>query len=215
MAALNESCNIMEFSFNSFLLDLELKLSFWFILLVIILALLYMCMHKDKNNFDSTELKFNVKLFTYSCKIQRNYENLEIAHKIYTELTTRKAALTIDPDKDVIKEIYDSWYALFKITREEMKNLSGKCLRDNKSQELIELATKILNEGLRPHLTTYQAKFRKWYEEELEKPENRGKSPQDVQKNFPEYKELVESMKEVNQLLIEYSQQLHKFITGK
>lgn len=73
-----------------------------------------------------------------------------IAYKIYTELTTRKAALLIDHDGDVINEIYDSWYALFKVIREELKNLSGKSILESDSKELVEMVTQILNKGLRP-----------------------------------------------------------------
>lgn len=76
------------------------------------------------------------------------------------------------------------------------------------------MATDILNKGLRPHLTLYQAKFRKWYDEELAKDDNKGKSPQAIQKQFPEYNELITSMDNVNHILIEYSEQLHNFITG-
>lgn len=211
---LNESETIMEFSFESALFDFELKLTILFFILVALLIAVYIYLHKKKHKFNSIELEFDVKLLKCKYIIERNYENIELAHKIHTELTTRKAALPIDPDNDVIKEIYDSWYNLFKITREELKNLSGECLLDNDSKELVELTTKILNDGLRPHLTTYQARFRKWYDEELEKPASKGKSPQEIQRKFPEYSSLIESMQEVNNLLIEYSKQLNKFITG-
>jgi len=211
---LNENDTIMEFSFKSDLFDFELKLTVLFLILVVMLIAVYIYLHKKKHKFNSIELEFDVKLLKCKYVIERNYENIELAHKIHTELTTRKAALPIDPDNDVIKEIYDSWYNLFIITREELKNLSGECLLDNDSKELVELTIKILNEGLRPHLTTYQAKFRKWYDEELEKAASKGKSPQQIQKEFPEYSGLIESMKEVNNLLIEYSKQLNKFVTG-
>ena len=197
----------------------SLVIKFNFILFGIILIYLiwyFLIIKKRKTDFKLVELTLDSNGPHMKYEIQRNYENLEIAHRIYTELITRKAALPIDYENEVIKEIYDSWYFLFQTTRNEIKSLSGKTLEDgNKSEKLIEMSTDILNKGLRPHLTKYQAKFRKWYDEELEKDENKGKCPQEIQKNFSEYNELVKSMKEVNQLLIEYSEQLHKFITGK
>ncbi len=159
---------------------------------------------KLKYKFGGAEVEYN---------IVRNYQNIEIAHKIYIELITRKAGIEIEEDKDVIVEVYNSWYALFQITREELKSINGQLLKDNNtSQELVRLLTDILNEGLRPHLTQYQAKFRKWYKEQLDA--NQGKSPQEIQKGFDEYDNLIKSMKGVNEILINYSEKLKKIITG-
>jgi hypothetical protein len=161
-------------------------------------------------------LKYKVGGAEIEYEIVRNYQNIEIAHKIYIELITRKAAIEIEEDKDVIVEIYNSWYSLFQITREQLKAIKGKLLRDNNtSKDLVRLLTDILNKGLRPHLTEYQARFRKWYQEQIENKENVNKSPQEIQKEFKDYDNLIKSMKEVNQVLIEYSIQLKKIIEGK
>ncbi|TKG89254.1 hypothetical protein EYV94_26035 [Puteibacter caeruleilacunae] len=148
-------------------------------------------------------------------KVKRNTENLYIANRIYIELTTRKAAMLIDENNDVIEEIYNSWYSLFGIIRDEIKQLPGEYLKDHDpSKALLGLTSKILNEGLRPHLTKYQAKYRKWLEQEKEKDENKNKSPQEVQRTYPEYQALVSSMKDVNRVLIKYSEDLNKLIKG-
>jgi len=148
-------------------------------------------------------------------KVERNYENLYIANRIYIELTTRKAAIPIDENNDVIEEIYNSWYELFGIIREEIKSLPGKYLKNHDpTTALIGLTRNILNEGLRPHLTEYQAKFRKWMENAKKEPENENLSPQEIQKKFPEFEKLVTSMKAVNLVLINYSNELDKLIKG-
>lgn len=148
-----------------------------------------------------------------SFKVQRNDENLFIANRIYIELTTRKAAIPIDEENDVIEEVYDSWYKLFGLIRDEIKTLPGRYLKSHDPTiALIGLTTKILNEGLRPHLTEYQAKFRKWYEQE--KAKNESISPQELQKRYPDYVNLIASMKQVNQTLIQYSNELNKLIRG-
>lgn len=182
--------------------------------IIAILAISFVFLKRKRNTvFEMVELQFDAKIFKGKYKIERNYENLEIAHRIYTELITRKAAIPIEPEKDVIKEVYDSWYVLFKTTREEIKSLSGKSLIDDYSDDLVKMATNILNKGLRPHLTTYQAKFRKWDAEESDNDANKGKSPQEIQQSYPEFEELIESMKQVNELLIQYANELKKFIT--
>lgn len=146
-------------------------------------------------------------------KVERNYENLYIANRIYIELITRKAAIPLDEENDIIEEVYDSWYKLFNIIREEIKSVPGKYLHDHDAtQSLIGLTRTILNEGLRPHLTKYHAKYRKWLKENIDKPENANKTPQEIQKKYSEYNELVKSMKEVNKLLIDYSIELDKLI---
>ena len=149
-------------------------------------------------------------------KVERNHENLYIANRIYIELTTRKAAIPIDENNDSIEEIYDSWYNLFGIIRDEIKTVPGKYLKDHDpTSALIGLTRKILNEGLRPHLTEHQAKFRKWIEREKVKKENENLSPQEIQAKYPDFANLVVSMKAVNLILANYANELDKLIKGK
>jgi len=148
-------------------------------------------------------------------KVQRNTENLYIANRIYIELTTRKAAIPIDENNDVIEEIYNSWYKLFGIIRDEIKTVPGHYLKSHDPTiALMGLTNKILNEGLRPHLTEYQARFRRWYKSEKDKPENVNLSPQDIQKKYSDYSNLIASMKQVNKVLTDYANELHKLIKG-
>ena len=148
-------------------------------------------------------------------KVERNEENLYIANRIYIELTTRKAAIPVDENHDVIEEVYDSWYKLFGIIREEIKSLPGKYLRGHDpTSALLGLTRKILNEALRPHLTEHQARFRRWLEIAKDDPNNKNKSPQQLQHEYPDFSNLVASMKEVNKILIAYADELDKLIKG-
>jgi hypothetical protein len=168
-----------------------------------------------KKDIIPVKIKYGIGGTEVEYSITCNYQNIEIAHRIYVELITRKAAINIDKENDVIVEIYNSWYSLFQITRDELKKISGDCLYQNKSSEsLINLLTDILNLGLRPHLTEFQAKFRKWYNSELLKDTNKDLSPQDIQKKYDDFEILIESMSNVNSVLIEYSKQLKKIING-
>ena len=149
-------------------------------------------------------------------KVERNDDNLYIANRIYIELTTRKAAIPIDENNDVLEEIYDSWYKLFGIIRDEIKSVPGKYLKNHDpTSALIGLTRKILNDAMRPHLTEYQAKFRKWLEVAKQDNANKDLSPQDLQKKYQDFANLVASMKLVNQILINYAGELDKLIKDK
>ena len=187
------------------------------ILIAILIVLYFLLRKKVKNLFNWYEMEFEISGSPKAkFKVRRNSENLYIANRIYIELTTRKAAIPIDEDNDVIEEIYNSWYKLFEIIRDEIKSLPGEYLKDHDpTNALIGLTSKILNEGLRPHLTKYQARYRKWLEQELEKRKDEDISPQEIQKQYPDYQELINSMKDVNILLIDYSKELNKLIKGK
>jgi hypothetical protein len=160
---------------------------------------------KLKYTFAGTEIEYS---------INRNFQNIEIAHRIYVELITRKAAIHID-ENDVIVEVYNSWYTLFQTTRDELKKISGEILLENQvSKDLIKLLSDILNIGLRPHLTEHQAKFRKWYNLAIMSEENKDKTPQKIQSEYDDYENLFKSMKLVNELLIEYSKRLQDIVNG-
>lgn len=149
-------------------------------------------------------------------KVERNFENLYIANRIYIELTTRKAAIPIDEEHDIIEDIYDSWYHLFGIIRDEIKTVPGKYLKDHDpTKALIGLTRRILNDGLRPHLTEHQGKFRNWLKIAKEDPENKDLSPQELQRMYPDYARLIASMKSVNTILAKYADELDKLIKGK
>jgi hypothetical protein len=212
--------NIIDFFFDKEKFTFTLTMNLW-ILVAAILAFLiinYLLRQFRENravekHIQPIKLKYSIGGAEVEYEIVRNYQNIEIAHRIFIELITRKAAIEIEEGKDVIVEIYNSWYSLFQITREELKSINGKLLKDNNtSSELVDLLTDILNKGLRPHLTEYQAKFRKWYSEQLEL--NKTDSPQEIQSQYGEFEPLMRSMKEVNKSLIEYSKQLKKIIDG-
>mgnify|MGYP000938757444 CR=1 FL=1 len=218
---------LIELSFdksnNHLQLDINLVV---LVLTVIALIIIYLIVKWFRNNSKKSlipedivpvEMSFKVGAASTKYNIVRNFNNIEIAHKLYIELITRKAAIEIDENNDVIVEVYNSWYSLFQITRNELKSFTGDLLNGNgKSKELIRLATDILNIGLRPHLTLYQAKFRKWYmerlEEENEKEKNDRKTPQDIQKEYIDYTDLIQSMKSVNRILTDYSEKLELFM---
>lgn len=148
-------------------------------------------------------------------KIKPNYTNIDIAYKIWVELNTRKIGLRIDFENDVIVEVYKSWYQFFGLTRDLIKGIPAIKLRNDKhSKELIELSTKILNEGLRPHLTMWQAKFYKWYDSALTNEDYKTLTPQQLQKEFEYYDQLKSDMIRINENLINYKNSVYRLAFG-
>lgn len=133
-----------------------------------------------------------------------NKDVKKIAHKAWTELITRKLALPFDQENDVIVEVYDSWYSIYNQFRTIIKELAGN--NDAEVNKLVNLLIDVLNTDLRNHLTKYQARFRKWYEKEIEK--NSDEEPQEIQKKYPKYKEIVEDIKKVNIKIVELTNKL-------
>lgn len=143
-----------------------------------------------------------------SIKIKCDKRVQGIAYKIWIELKTRKIGIMFEEDQDVITEVYDSWYEAFKIIRKQLEEIPEERIGDAK--ELIDIVLKVLNDGLRPHLTKWQAKYRAWYKKEKEK--NQDMTPQEIQKMYPEYQELVSDLKKTNEIMINFSKELRKII---
>jgi len=197
--------------------SLKIDVSLWLLALLLIAFLVLRrvlwnrkgLLHKYK------VVKLNVELGNVgSVELQPNNEDVQIAHRIWTELVTRKAAQPIDVEHDVIVEIYDSWYALFGRVRQLISDIPGHMLRNEEStKKLVTVATQTLNNGLRPHLTRWHARFRHWY---ANCPSSmKEKCPQDCQRQFPEYSLLIEDLKTVNAQLIQYAGELEKIIHGR
>jgi len=147
-------------------------------------------------------------------KIRPSYEDIQVAHKAWVELVTRKAALPFDKDHDVISEVYNSWYALFQEMRSLTKTIPAERVRQSKdTQELVRLLVSALNDGLRPHLTKWQARFRHWYNEALKTDVQKG--PQEVQREFPQYQELVDDLVNVNKQLVDYADVIRRIAHGQ
>lgn len=183
--------------------------------LVIIAITLFILIFKYKSLFfvenveiDSTEIGLGNQKIT----IKPNYINVNIAYKLWIELSTRKIGIEIDFENDVILEVYQSWYQFFTVTRELIKELPANKIRTDKdSKALIELSIQILNTDLRLHLTKWQARFRKWHKSQEEDKE---KTPQQLQQDFPNYNDLKKDMIKTNKKLIIYKKNVYKLAFG-
>lgn len=62
---------------------------------------------------------------------------------------TRKVGLLFEEDKDVIVEVYNSWYSLFGIIRDLLKEIEPR-KKDKDLEKLENILVKTLNYGLKP-----------------------------------------------------------------
>jgi DNA-directed RNA polymerase specialized sigma54-like protein len=148
--------------------------------------------------------------------IRPNNDVVQIAHQVWTELVTRKAGLEFDAEHDLIVEVYDSWYQLFGRIRESLRIVPAHRLRsDEHTRVLIDVLIKALNNGLRPHLTRWQARFRAWYGLQLKEEKNRDRAPQEIQQEFKDYKALIEDLRQANRELVQLAKALQKIAQGE
>lgn len=146
-------------------------------------------------------------------KLKANDLDRTVAYRIWVELSTRKIGLEIDPANDVIEEIYNSWYEFFAVTRELIKDVPVSKVRLDSTGKIINLSIEVLNTALRPHLTQWQARFRRWYARQLAEDEKALLHPQDIQKKFPDYDALVGDMLAVNRRLMAYRAKMYALVT--
>ncbi|MBW0295462.1 hypothetical protein B4P00_04255 [Shewanella xiamenensis] len=166
-------------------------------------------------NFRSFEInEAEIGLGNQKLKLKPNLVDKQIAYKIWVELSTRKIGLPIDLEHDVITEIYDSWYTFFAVTRELIKEVPVAMYRREDTAKIIGLSIDILNVGIRPHLTTWQAKYRRWYDSQLIDDQNKNLSPQDIQTKYLQYEILKEDLMRVNDSLIKYRQVMQRLISN-
>jgi len=213
---LSDGAPMFEFIINS---DWSLSLDVGAPLLIGILILLLIALvviKIDFQNFGAMEIdEAEFGIGNQKIKLKPNDIDSHIAYKIWVELSTRKIGLPVDLESDVLTEIYDSWYQFFAVTRELIKEIPASKLKRKDTIGIIELSIDVLNRGVRPHLTIWQAKFRRWYEAELSKKDNLDRTPQDIQNAFPQFKELSDNLLTVNKNLIGYRKKMRELAFGR
>lgn len=132
-------------------------------------------------------------------------EDRRAAWQLYVQLKTRKATLPFDTQNDLLVEVLDSVYEVVDITR---GLLTAMPLPSTESIGVSDLMLRVLNDGLRPFLTRWQADFRRWWDLAIEDPADREERPQAIQRLYPRFEELVQDLIQMNQNLDEYARGL-------
>lgn len=199
--------------------SISISISLWLLigLSTIIFALILWRLWAGGLTFKSFEIdQAEIGVGNSKFRFRPNLADRQVAYAIWVELSTRKIGLPIDLDHDVISEIYDSWYEFFGVTRDLIKSVPASRIKRESTRAIIKLSVEVLNEGLRPHLTQWQARFRHWYTGELERyNETSGDEvldPQQLQCRFPQYEALKVDMERVNLALIRYRAKMHELV---
>lgn len=151
----------------------------------------------------------------FEMEICPDHETASVAYQAWVEIRTRKVGLRFDPDHDVIAEVYNSWYQLFQVLRDLTKTIGVQHLKEcEETQKLVTVLMRVMNDGLRPHLTQWQAKYRRWWEAALKNPDNENKTPQEIQREYPHYDELVEDLKSLNKDFVAFAVSLRALADG-
>ena len=154
----------------------------------------------------------NAKIGNVTIRSVPVLEDKDIAYRLWIELTTRKIALPLDKENDIILEVYDSWYPFFGLARETLKEIPAHLLSKPDIQKIISIVKdQILNKAMRGHLTLWQGKYRKWYDD-LSDSDKKDKTPQEIQNNYPEIRQLLEDMSKTNEFIINEANKLKKLI---
>ncbi len=195
---------------------LQIEIAWWvlagFILLVV--GIVYARRHQLFGNISSLEVdKAEFGIGSGKVTLKANLEDLQIGFQFWTELTTRKIGLPLDEENDVIVEVYNSWYEFFRIAREMIKGIPVTKVRSSETtKELVLITVHILNKELRPHLTRWQARYRRWWDGAVNDPTHKDVPPQQLQRSYPQYEELMAEMKAVNAKLVIYANHLKKMV---
>lgn len=212
-----QTMNVVELTLDRqlnfhFFMDSWMTIGLSLLLVLFLLSRLFKVPRRFWKSFEINEAEFG--LGKQKIKLTPNLVDQQIAYKIWVELSTRKIGIPIDTANDVIAEIYDSWFNFFSVTRELIKDVPVQKFRRKDTEQIIRLSIEVLNHGIRPHLTLWQARFRRWYENQLNQPGNADIHPQDIQKMFPQFDELEKDLLEVNQRLINYREKMYEIITS-
>ena len=136
-------------------------------------------------------------------------EVARIAHHAWAELVTRKAGIQVEED-DVIVEVYDSWYSLFGALRLLAREVPVSALsKPSDAKTLLDTLMTTMNDGLRPHLTRHHAAFRHWWEGPSDLAAQ-DMSPQERQRLYPKYAELMSDIRDVNCNLMDLADTLRR-----
>ena len=215
----NTATDIVALTWDKYSWNIGLVINFEFAALILVVVLVGLLFRWRLGGFSLSKFEIDqaeLGIGDSKLSFRPNLTDRQVAYAIWVELSTRKIGLPIDLEHDVISEIYDSWYNFFSVTRELVKGIPVSKVQRASTRAIIKLSIEVLNEGLRPHLTHWQARFRHWYDRELKKyDEGGGKEvldPQSIQSKFPQYEQLKEDMLRVNRALMQYRQKMNDLI---
>ena len=195
-----------------FTISLEITTLVLLVLVVIVIVAFLIKTYK-KHKISSFTISGIEVGMSPSLTLSLDNSDRQIAYRVWVDINTRTIAVPINLEVDNIKAINDSFYNSFLTTRELIKDIPVHKL--SKSKELVELLTNYLNNLLRPYLTKWGTLYKEWYENAQKEQNGKLVSFIELQRSFPQYKELTKDLLEINKKVITFSDQLHKIAFGE
>jgi hypothetical protein len=213
---------LFSFSWDPQELSFSLFVNVWVAVSAIAIAVLLLVLRLRRGGWFAGDFEIDqaeIGVGSSKFRFKPNVTDRQVAYAIWVELSTRKIGLPFDLQHDVIVEIYDSLYNFFSVTRELIKSVPVIQVKRASTQAIIKLSVEVLNEGLRPHLTHWQARFRHWYDRELKRYDERTGhdilDPQRIQSGFPQFEELQSDMQRVNNALMKYRAKMRELVLNE
>ena len=132
----------------------------------------------------------------------------EVAWRIYTQLATRIAVVDFNDDYDSFYLVNVSLHSLFGLIREELASIPVERVRRDRSDEMVKFYMSILNEGIRPYLSKWHMPISQWVDKQ--KKTNPDATYYELEKTFPERKEVLADVRSMNLRMKGIGEQLLK-----
>ena len=200
---------ILNLSTDGWTVVLSISAIVWLLLLacILVVVLIHISRSGRASRWKAQEVTFTFGGMT--TRLIPDDEVASIAHQAWAELVTRRAGIQVDDD-DIVVEVYDSWYSLFRALRLLAKEVPVSALhKSSDAKELLDTLIAVMNEVLRPHLTKHQARYRDWWRTTSDS-NHSNLPPQERQREYPQYQELFSEMREVNRSLIILAETLRR-----
>ena len=168
---------------------------------------------------DRYNLYFTTKDITLSAPLGVSFAvtvgktDRQAAWKIYTQLKTRVAAVDFNEDYDSLYLTHQSLNKIFDLVRNEIGSIPIERIQKDKSDQMVNFYTSILNDGIRPHLSKWHLPVSQWVESQ--KALHPSLSFVELEKTFPQRKEALESVKLMNKRMATYADQLLAIVKAR
>jgi hypothetical protein len=142
-----------------------------------------------------TKGSFSLDLILFKLDADLSDEDRQCAWELYTEIATRVAVVGKRGDKsannfdgELYAESFDSLFSFFRECRGIMRRFPVGRIKDFRQQHLGVFINRILADLIRPFLEKWKGRYMAWCSNSAEP----GRSPYELQKQFPDIQELLQ-----------------------
>ena len=164
----------------------------------------------DKYTLYISTSDVNVSAGGLSFSLKAGKTDKEVAWKIYTQIKTRITAVSFNEQYDSLQISNKSLHEVFLFIREEISKIPLARVRSSRNDQMVDFYLSILNNGIRPYLSKWHSPISDWVEKEQKKSPD--KSLIEIEKAFPERKEALIDLNDMNLRMNTISEELLKIV---